>query len=256
MKRKFFLLLALTFLMCGCTAEVNLNIKDSAVLEEIIIDVSPNSEYSKDQLKSSFRDYIPIYASDIIPDTEPDKKVSGISYYQKKVQEVGNGYRFNYSNRFKLEDYQNAKSIKDGFKSSNVNFNKKEKTILISTDNNGLLYFNKYPLLNEVKINITSNYIVKESNADSVNNNVYTWILNKDKKKNIYMLIDQSQVRTEIGAEIDDDSKIQNDKNDKDTEKIYRNDFEKFLNEHPFIVIIGALIIFIIFILIIKKISK
>lgn len=259
MKRKMFLLLALTFLMCGCTAEVNLNIKDLSVEEEIIIDAYPNDDYSKEQLKASFRNYIPIYATDIVPDTEPDKKVSGISYYQKKVQDVGNGYRFNYSNRFKLETYKEAKSIKEGFKSANITFDKNEKSILISTDNNGLLYFNKYPLLTEVKINITSSYIVKESNADSVNGNVYSWKLNRNSKKNIYMLIDQSNVRTEISSNNEDEhnkqdnNKIDNKTND---EKVYSNEFEKFINEHPFIVIIGALATFIIFILFFKKISK
>lgn len=255
MKRKVLLLLALTFLMCGCTAEVNLNIKNLSVEEEIIIDAYPNNDYSKEQLKNSFRDYVPIYANDIIPDAEPDKKVSGISYYQKKVQEVANGYRFNYSNRFKLDTYKEAKSIKDGFKSANIIFDNNEKSILISTDNNGLLYFNKYPLLTEVKINIISNYVVKESNADSVNNNVYTWILNRDSKKNIYMLIDQSKVRTEISSENDNESNKQDTKPEKvnSDEKVYSNDFERFINEHPLIVIIGALVIFIIFILIFRK---
>lgn len=259
MKRKMFVLLALIFLTCGCTAEVNLNIKDLSVEEEIIIDAYPNNDYSKEQLKTSFRNYIPIYATDIVPDTEPDKKVSGINYYQKKVEELDNGYHFTYSYRFKLENYKDARSIKEGFKSANIAFDKNEKSILISTDNNGLLYFNKYPLLTEVKINITSNYVVKESNADSVNGNVYSWVLNRNSKKNIYMLIDQSNVRTEISSDNGDEyDKQGNDKIDNKTndEKVYSNKFEKFINEHPFIVIIGALATFIIFILFFKKISK
>lgn len=222
--------------------------------EEIKINAYATEQISKEQLKSSFRDYMPIYASEIIPDNEPDKKVSGVNYYQKSVQDLGSGYQFTYQNKFALENYSEARSIKGGFKSSNVIFDKNEKSILISTDKGGLLYFNKYPLLTEVRINITSDYVVKECNADMVKDNVYTWIINKDSKKNIYMLIDQSKVRQEIIRGNESNNDVRQEEQNKEVEKKYSSKFEEFINKHPFIVAISALLIFIVFVLIIKKI--
>ena len=46
--------------------------------------------------------------------------------------------------------------------------------------------------MEEVRINIRTNYLVEENNADSVNGNTYTWIFDKDTKKSINMLINTS----------------------------------------------------------------
>lgn len=192
MKIKYFILILIIFMMCGCTAEVNLEISDSQVRESVDITFYQNAIYSKDIIKSSFRNYIPIYATDVIVDAEEDRPFPNINYYEKSETDLGNGYKFNYKYNFNIDKYEDARTVKDGFRSYVISLNENNHTISITTDNNGLLYFDDYPELEEVKINIRTNYKVLENNADSVNGNIYTWVFNKDSNKSIDMLIDTS----------------------------------------------------------------
>lgn len=192
MKFKYFGLILIIFMMCGCTAEVNLEISDSKIKESVDITFYQDAIYTKDIIKASFRNYIPIYARDVIVDAEEDRPFPNTKYYEKTETDLGNGYRFNYSYDFNINEYEEARTIKDGFRSYNVSVDQDNGNISISTDNNGLLYFDDYPLLEEVKINIRTNYLVEENNADSVNGNTYTWIFDKDTKKSINMLINTS----------------------------------------------------------------
>ena len=192
MKFKYFGLILIIFMMCGCTAEVNLEISDSKIKESVDITFYQDAIYTKDIIKASFRNYIPIYARDVIVDAEEDRPFPNTKYYEKTETDLGNGYRFNYSYDFNINEYEEARTIKDGFRSYNVSVDQDNGNISISTDNNGLLYFDDYPLLEEVRINIKTNYLVEENNADSVNGNTYTWIFDKDTKKSINMLINTS----------------------------------------------------------------
>ena len=191
MKIKSLILILITFLMCGCTAEVNLEITDSEIREGVDIIFYQNAIYPKDIIRTSFRNYIPIYASDEIVDTDLDVPAPDVTYYQKEETDLGNGYKFNYKYNFDILDYNNARTIRGAFRSYNVSLD--GDIISLSTDDDGIIYFNDYPLLEEVKINIKTDYYVEENNADSVNNNTYTWIFNKDSNKSINMLIDTTR---------------------------------------------------------------
>ena len=191
MKIKCLILILITFLMCGCTASVNLEITDSEVKENVEITFYQNAIYPKDVIKTSFRNYIPIYESDSIIDAEPDLPSLDIIYYEKEETDLGNGYRFNYKYDFDILDYNNARTIKEGFRSYSVS--KENGIISLSTDDEGILYFDDYPLLEEVRVNIKTDYFVLENNADSINGNTYTWVFNKDSKKSINMSIDTTR---------------------------------------------------------------
>ena len=198
MKIKCLILVLLIFIMCGCTAEVNLDISDNKIKESVDITFYQNALYPKDIIKSSFRNYIPVYAKNLIVDTMPDEPLEGINYYTKKETDLGNGYKFNYSYDFNINEYGEARTVKNAFKSYNVSYNEDDNTISLSTDNEELLYFKDYPELEEVKINIKTDYLVKENNADSINDNIYTWVFKKDEVKSINLLIDTSKVVNNI----------------------------------------------------------
>ena len=191
MKVKCLILILVTFLMCGCTAEVNLDISNDKVNESVDITFYQNAIYSKDLIKTSFRNYIPVFAKDLIVDTEEDLPNANTKYYQKKETDLGNGYKFNYKYNFDIVDYNNARTIREAFKSYNVS--KNGNIISLTTDDNGIIFFDDYPELEEIKINIKTDYYVEENNADRVSNNTYTWIFNKDSKKSINMLIDTTK---------------------------------------------------------------
>ena len=189
MKIKYFVLMLIVFMMCGCTAEVNLEINDNKMKESVDITFYQNAIYTKDIIRTSFRNYIPIYATDVIVDADPDRAFPDIKYYEKTETDLGNGYLFNYRYNFDINEYEEARTVKDGFRNYNISVNDSNHTISITTDNNGLLYFDDYPLLEEVRVNIKTDYFVEENNADSVDGNIYTWVFNRDSNKSIDMLI-------------------------------------------------------------------
>lgn len=191
MKKKILTLILLIFMVSGCSVEVNLDISDNKIKESNDITIYQNAIYTKEILRTSFRDYIPIYASDLIVDTVPDQPFSDVLYYNKNTTDLGNGYRFNYSYDFDIDKYGDARTIKDGFRDYSYSY--RNDIISLSTDNEGLIYFNDYPLLEEVTVNIKTDYLVEENNADSVNGNTYTWVFNKDSKKSIDIVIDTSK---------------------------------------------------------------
>lgn len=251
MKKKIILLISLVFLLCGCTAEVNIEIDNTIIKEDVSIAAFANEYLTKDQLSSAFRTYIPAFAKDIIVDTMPDEKVRGVSYYDRTLKDLGTGYRFDYKYNFNFNNYESSRTVKEGFKSANVIVDNKEETILLSTSNGELMFFNQYPELSEVKVNITTSYDVKENNADYVNDNVYTWIFNKNEKKNIYLLLDSKpKEEEEIPSTEKDPENTQVQEEEEDSA------FVKFLNEHPFLVVVLSLLLFLIVVFIVSKMTK
>ena len=191
MKKKILTLILLIFMISGCSVEVNIDISDNKIKESNDITIYQNAIYTKEILRTSFRDYIPIYASNLIVDTVPDQPFSDVLYYNKNTTDLGNGYRFNYSYDFDIDKYGDARTIKDGFRDYSYSY--RNDIISLSTDSEGLIYFNDYPLLEEVTVNIETDYLGEENNADSVNGNTYTWVFNKDSKKSIDIVIDTSK---------------------------------------------------------------
>ena len=200
MKVKYLLLVILVFMMCGCTAEVNLDISDDKIKESVNITFYQNALYPKEIIKTSFRNYIPIYASDLIVDTEADEPYPDIKYYEKTETDLGDGYLFNYKYNFNIDEYREARTIKDGFKSYNVSYDNTSNTLTLSTNSGRILYFDDYPLLEEVTVNIKTDYLVEENNADKVDSNTYTWVFDRDSNKNINMVIDTTETIKEIDS--------------------------------------------------------
>ncbi len=179
----------MTLLLSGCSAEVNLEIVNDKINESTVITAYENAIYSKELIRTSFRNYIPAFAKDVIVDTMPDEEFPDVKYYLKSTTDLGNGYEFNYKYTFDIDEYEEARTVKDGFKSYNISYDRSNSKLTLSTDNEGIIYFNDYPSLDEVIINIKTDYLVEDNNADRKDGNTYTWIFNKDSKKSINMVI-------------------------------------------------------------------
>lgn len=187
MGKKIIMLLMFVFLLCGCTAKVDINIDKRNIDETITITDFANEAFTKEQVLAKYRKYMPVDKSTIIVDTEPDERKSRVDYYKRSVTDLGNGYNILYNYNFDYEEYFNARSLNTAFKSSFINYNKEENTITISTDNEGTKLFGQYKELDKLQINISSSYPIIESNADSVNGSVSTWNLSRDSNKKIYI---------------------------------------------------------------------
>ena len=61
MRKRLLLLLSLIFLLCGCTAEVNITISDSSIEESVAITVMADNTTSKSMIKDGFRVNMPAF---------------------------------------------------------------------------------------------------------------------------------------------------------------------------------------------------
>ena len=252
--KKILMLLVLVILLTGCSANVNLTVTSNNIEEEIIISAYSDSVTSKAKIYTSFRKYMPVFVNVPLSDTEPDTKKDGVEYYTRSDQDLGSGYRFNYKYKYKFDDYKNARSVKLGFTSRTIQRNSVDKNIMISTDSAGLKFFEQYPSLENVTINIKSSYKMLDNNADYINGNVYTWVLRKGVKKSIYLLLDdpnagQTNNQEPGGGTIEKEPIIV-------VEEKEESEFIKFVNDNSILVAIIGILTFFIILLIISKLSK
>ena len=279
MKRRLFFLLVLTFLLCGCTANVNITINDNTVNERISINEAPYDVFSMSDIKQQYRKYIPAFYNVPIIDTMPDEKEENVEYYKMSGTEYSSSYNAYYQYNFKFKEYKNARSIRNAFRSSEVQYDTYEKQILFTS---GMTVFKNIPQLTEVKVNISTNYPVLETNADYKNGNVYTWVFNKNTKKGIYLLLedkngksiaesktptnnddpkkDDEEVKSDDEeqkepANLVDPTKKKDDSSKSEMEKKYEEIKEKG-EKHPGVVIIIAIALFFVVVLLSLKIKK
>ena len=208
MMKKIISLLMLVFLLCGCTAKVDINIDRRNIDETITITDFANETYTKEQVLAKYRKYMPVDKSTVIVDTEPDERKSRVDYYKRSVTDLGNGYNILYNYNYDYDEYFNAKSLNTAFKSSFINYNRDENTITISTDSSGTTLFDQYKDLENLQINISSSYEVKESNADSVNGKVSTWNLSRGSNKKIYIQYNTALVQKEETEEKEEEEEV------------------------------------------------
>lgn len=267
--KKIIILIGFLVLITGCTADVNINVSSTGINEQITVTEYQSGTSTKQQIYSKYRKYLPAFADTAISDTEPDVKVNGVAYYNRNERDLGNGYAFTYYYKYSFDNYRDARSIKHGFQSSILQRDSVEKEILFTTDSAGLKFFKQYPALTSVKINVTSPYAVKESNADYVSNGVYTWVLNRNTKKSIYIVfsdpsfVDNSQ--HPIIKEDTEEDKKDNVDNGEDLD-ILTDDYDDFeedpdnlteiANKNPILFIVVGVLGFIVVVFVVGKMSK
>jgi hypothetical protein len=186
-KNKIIFLATFVLLTCGCSTEVNLNITSDYINEEIVISDNATLSITKDEIKQEYRNYVPVYKDSEIYDEDPDEEAEGIEYYKRNLVEFSDGYKFTYSYNFPIKKYKNAASINYAFRSFSIIKDEENGTLTIMTDSNGLMYFNQYPRLDSLKINITTDMEVIETNG-TLEHGTYTWeFYENDYKKGVYI---------------------------------------------------------------------
>lgn len=246
MNKKVILLVLLILLLCGCSSEVNINIDGKNITEEVNITYMADDSINKQNVYASFREYIPAFNDVLVVDTQDDVKEENVKYYERKINEYSNGYLFNYKYTFNVNNYKNARSVKNAFKSLNINDNVKDSTLTISSDNGGIILLRQYPKLSSVTVNITTNNEVLETNGTK-NGSKYSWTFTQqDNNKGIYikMKVKEDNIKKdEVLVELPTNTKEE-------------NKLSKFFNEHKVLVLVFSIIIFVLIALIIGKFSR
>ena len=278
MKKRLFFLVILTFLLCGCTANVNITINDSTISERISISEAPYGAATINDIAQQYRKYVPAFKDTLIIDTMPDVAEDGVKYYRTSGTATNGIYNAYYQYDYNFREYKNATSISNAFKTSEVQYDPYEKQILVTTESSGMVLFSSYPQLEEVRVNISTNYKVLENNADYVSGNVYTWIFHRDTKKGVYILLEDLDGKS-VGGNKEEPKPSEPEKEDPQKEEpkngsnnqgsnnqgeqkeksTVEKGYEKFKEEgskHPYIVIFIFLGLFLFIIIISFRIKK
>lgn len=174
MKRKY-IILFLIIILTGCSSEYNIEFSNNKIKENIKVDILNSDILPKYDVKTygstdkatSFinNDQYPFFGNEDI-------------IYNKKVDKSGNVTHVELNYEYTHDEYLNSTAYKSCFENSELVTNKK---------NYNLNFYGSFYCLygDELVINIKSNNEVISNNADKVNGNVYTWIINKDNVDNV-----------------------------------------------------------------------
>lgn len=175
MKRNI-LLLGCLVLLSGCTVNYNVEVKNDKIYETI------EGKVTEEEAKPSIEgrtDVNPIYynlyevQSPLInnDDAKYDKTITPNGEYQD--------FTFNYVYDY---NYNKSRIINKCFEMKLVE--EDENSLYVKLAGHfGCLYSDK------VTINVKSNYAVTEHNADKVKDGVYTWVIDKDNKNDVDIMM-------------------------------------------------------------------
>lgn len=172
-KIKYILILIIVLLFTGCSGNYNLTFnKDLSLTEELNVNI--------DNKKNTYETTYSLFEKAGI---DPDKYEILIVEDKVRIK-----YKEKYSSFEKY--YLDSKLYKMLFE--NIEYKKDNKGMVINTksilklddkDNQNII--NSYDI-SDLKINISTPFSINDSNADSIKDNTYTWILNsKDTYKDI-----------------------------------------------------------------------
>ncbi len=187
MKKKIILLFVTILITSGCEIEYNLEInkndyKENTIVIGNILDASENLTELKS--KVLYDEYmpkpIPLFNDSPIQ-SESNEKLEDVEYYEKADLADGNIVGVQFDGNFNGTNIVNSTIINYAYGDFSIIDN--EKTISITTDKRFKL-FEQQSNLDKVIINIKTDYAVTETNADEINNNIYTWIITKNNYTN------------------------------------------------------------------------
>ncbi len=199
-------LLIIMFFLTGCEATYNLEIEEDIFKEDIKIEVDNTlkdetlEDYGNLSYKELFdlryRDHEPIYFSyeNYNPYEEEDQE--GVEYYKQEIIDNNINYGINYNYDFNIDGFANSKGVNSCYKEFSV---QKYNDIYSLETNNLATCFDNYPLLDKLTINLKIDYRIIYQNADSNNDDIYTWIIDRDnyQNKNIRVSYTKSEELTE-----------------------------------------------------------
>lgn len=187
-KTKYLFLLVLPFILCGCNAEYNLEIVDDNYKEELKVTAEEDSNTNLIAYDMSIKQYNDFYIKKPIPASidatifsEDNTKADGVIYYEKEDLTIDDITGIKFKNTFTKEGYEKSRIVNESY----------NRFLIGTIDGNVILstgevfkFFKEVPILDTVTVNIKTNHKVIKTNADEVNDNVYTWYITKDNYEN------------------------------------------------------------------------
>jgi len=186
MKRKklLFLIILILITCTGCTVEYNINITKDSIEETINVDDIVMSNRTESDILKHYKMWYPTYVN-FIPKGESieiedfSEKVDGIEYHEKSIKETYDGYSYTYRYKHNIDNYYDSYVLASTYQDTTI-YKGYDSLVLKTSDNNFLCDYNYFE---KVKVNITidsSVYKLNYTNTSNINNNTYTWILDRN----------------------------------------------------------------------------
>lgn len=189
-------MLFLLLIISGCDVNYNITISNDSVSESsnflfALSDMDSDEYYGVGNRFSSFSEFIDnYYKQDYYAYSY---NFNDLSKYEKSTFSNSNGNGFELKYNYNLNNYGNSNMF-NACRNSSYNIDDKNITIDVRNICN-CFYNDSYNNLDTVKVNINSNLKVLNNNADSVKDNIYTWVIDKENclDKSIYIKVKKSQ---------------------------------------------------------------
>ena len=164
--KKRFVLLILLMLLCGCTTNYRLEIKNDSFKEHIEFYREGNINEEVEEFDENGVEYDDPFPTSIDQDIEALKSKN----YKKTIKSTNDGTLVTLDYTYGENEFSNARSISSCF--SNSEFSHKDKYYIHLSGT----FYCRYS--NEVKIEIYTKNKVLSNNADEINGNSYIWYIN------------------------------------------------------------------------------
>ena len=188
MKKKLIILIILLLSVTGCTTDYNLTIEDDYITENIVATIPSSSVNKKSKSKKieSDNQAIPFIKNPQYVFNEKD----GITYNKKVELDKSNNYIVNLYYKYTFNDFLKSKAYNNCFQESYINKDENGNIPIVFKGKFYCLYGDK------LNINITSSRKVLGNNADIVNGNTYTWIIDNNNldNTNIQILLSKDKI--------------------------------------------------------------
>lgn len=202
--KKVVLAIISVFILTGCTAEYNLNIDDNMNEFDESLSVKTSSASSDYDYVKNFNEFKPIDYK-ITGYSEVNEKMDGVTYYNFDNDYDDDQASFKYYYNMNKSEFLSSAIIHNCF--SEINYIKNDDGITLKT-NGKFTCFDKYPPLDKVIVNITTNKKVIKNNADSISGNIYTWNIYKGNETNTIMLTFENTENNNINESDDISTKL------------------------------------------------
>ena len=213
-KIKLILLILIVITCTGCSVEYNININENNIEESIYVTDHISSIRTKKDILNHYNMWYPTYVNFItegetIEVEDFNEKIDGIEYHNKNITELNNGYKYVYNYIYPIDKYYDSYVLASTFIETSIH--RDSEKIVLRTGKKNLLC--QYDYFENVKINIKIDpeiYKLNYTNSNNIENNTYTWILNKNNCDDSQIILTLN--KKEDNEEIDLNIKNKNNK--------------------------------------------
>lgn len=188
-------------MLTGCEATYTLTINKDTINEKIEILDNVSDTRTVTDVMENYKKKYPVYNSDEIVDDEELYQINpDLTYYNQTYSIDSNGYHLNYEYTYPIGKYITANSVNYSYDYKDIVYQNNKLKLSTGCPNNYLRYRD---IFTNLTVNIITDYVVTNNNADSVIGNRYIWYFNKENnyEKRINFEVDLSKTQSEVDKE-------------------------------------------------------